>query len=220
MDESSASLSNRKHQKAHKPNEQIQSPPLRRSHRCSRSEAATAGPPSRSHTSRRLISLLEVGAFPQLPSANATALLVPDTSSLACPQKLHTSASAISLLTPDQPHQKQVEGGLTPLTPDLLTLQQNVSFIRTNDKYKTLQQLVTTKTDKLRDKPHPAPERVRPYGQPSLLEAITLNPGQHIIVDGQRWVLRERSTISHQPQEPTNNQLTYPETNTRRTRGT
>ncbi len=85
-----------------------------------------------------------------------------------------------------------------------------------NDKNKTLQQLVTTKIDK----PHPAPERVRPYNQPSLQDAITLNPGQHIIVDGKRWVLRGRPIISHQPQEPTNNQLTYPETNTRRTKGT
>jgi hypothetical protein len=142
-------------------------------------------------------SLLEVGAFPQLPSANATALLVPDTSSL-----------------------KHVEGGLTPLTPDLLTLRQNVTFIRTSDKNKTLQQLVTTKTDKLRDKIHPAPERARPYNQPSLQDAITLNPGQHIIVDGTRWVLRGRPIIFHQPQEPTNNQLTYPEPNTRPPRTT
>ncbi len=78
-------------------------------------------------------SLLEVGAIPQLPFANAIALLVPNTSSMACPQKSHTSASAISLLIPDQPHQKHVEGGLTPLTPDLLILRQNVTFNRTSE---------------------------------------------------------------------------------------
>ena len=94
------------------------------------------------------------------------------------------------------------EGGLTPLTPDLLNLRQNVTFVNTSNKDRTLKQLVTTKQDKLRDKPCPAPERVRPYGHPRLQDAITLHPGQHIIVDGQRWVLRGQPTISHQPQEP------------------
>jgi hypothetical protein len=141
-------------------------------------------------------SLLEVGATPQMPFANAASLLVPNTSSL-----------------------QHVEGGLTPLTPNLLNLRQNVTFIKPSDKHKTLQLLVTTKTGKLRDKPHPASERVRPYSQPSLQEAITLHSGQHIIVDGQ-WVLRGQPTISHQPQEPNKNKLAYTETNTRRARGT
>ena len=98
-------------------------------------------------------SLLEVGTIPQMPFANATSLMVPNASNL-----------------------KDVEGGLTPLTPDLLHLRQNVTFVNINDKDRTLQQLVITKQDKLRDKPYPTPERIRPYGHPRLQDAITLHP--------------------------------------------
>ena len=149
---------------------------------------------------------LGVGTAPQSPSANATPLPVPDISSMAClmDEELtpSMSANATSLMVPDTT--SLMKGGLTPLTstkislmirdklhkehkkltPDTLILRQNVTFVKPLEQ--TLGQVTPT--------------------NPTLDDAITLNPGQRVIIDGTSWRLRERPTII--PAIPTNHEQT------------
>jgi len=139
---------------------------------------------------------LGVGTVPQSPSANATPSPVPDTSSMACLMNEELtpfmSANATSLMVPDTA--RLMKGGLAPLTsanaisltiPDTLhkkhkklppvtiILRQNVTFVQPMEQ--TL-------------------GHVTPIN-PTLNDAITLNPGQRVIIDGRQWRLRERPTI-------------------------
>ena len=145
---------------------------------------------------------LGVGAVPRSLSANATPSPVPDISSMACLMNEELtpfmSANATSLMVPDTT--SLMKGGLTPLTSmkislmiqdklhkkhekltkDTLILRQNVTFV------KPLEQTLG---------------QVTPIN-PTLDDAITLNPGQRVIIDGKSWRLRERPTII--PTIPTN----------------
>ena len=112
-------------------------------------------------------------------SANATSLMVPDTTSLMKGGLTPLTSTGISLTIQDKLHKKHKE-----LTPDTLILRQNVTFVKPNEQ--TLGQVTPT--------------------NPTLNDAITLNPGQRVIIDGKSWRLRERPTII--PTIPTNPELT------------